>query len=76
MSESVEPRLRLFRVDGAQPPSGPKMVPLRLRELVDALGDAKDSRRTWLRDFDDDEISVPEDLYEVIRAYRRLPRGA
>lgn len=76
MSESAEPTLRLFRIDEAAPIAAPKMVAMPLRELVDVLGDAKEMRRTWLGDFVDDEIRVPEDLYEVLRSYRRLPRGA
>ena len=71
-----EQRLRLFRLDDVEPLAAPKMVAMKLAELVDVLGDAKDARRTWLGDFVDDEIRVPEDLYEVLVSYRRLPRGA
>ena len=69
-------RLRLFRADAAEPLPGPRMVPMRVADLVALLGDAKDSRRTWLADFFDDEIRVSEDLYEVLSAYQRLPKGA
>ena len=72
-------RLKVFRTDEAEgipAPHAPHMVPMPLAELVELIGDAKDNRRTWLSDFVDDEIAVPEDLYELLSAYRRLPKGA
>lgn len=69
-------RLRVFRVDDAEPIAAPKTVPMRVSEFVELLGDAKDTRRTWLSDFRDDEITIPADLYDVLVSYGRLPRGA
>lgn len=68
--------LKIFRVDAAEELPAPRTVSMPLSDLIELIGDAKDSRRTWLTDFVDDEITVSEDLYEVLSAYRRLPKGA
>jgi hypothetical protein len=49
-------------------------VTVRLGEVAELLADAVRSDRTWLYDFQDDELTVSSDLYEVLQAYRRLPR--
>jgi len=38
------------------------------------LMDAVHSGRTWLRDFEDDEVTISTDLYEVILAYQHFRR--
>ncbi|MGD9633433.1 MAG: hypothetical protein AB7G28_21115 [Pirellulales bacterium] len=43
-------------------------------EVLPLLADALASRRTWLRDFEDDEITISADLYEVLMAYRHFRR--
>ena len=43
-------------------------------EVLPLLADAMASRRTWLRDFEDDEITISSDLYEVLLAYRHFRR--
>ena len=45
-------------------------VRVPLGDVVPLLADAVNSRRTWLRDFEDDEITISMDLYEVILAYQ------
>ena len=52
---------------GAQPSN---TVTVPLGEVLPLLADAVNSRRTWLRDFAHDEISISADLYEVILAYQ------
>jgi hypothetical protein len=37
---------------------------------IPLLADAVNSRRTWLQDFADDQITISSDLYEVILAYQ------
>jgi hypothetical protein len=32
------------------------------------------NERTWLRDFEDDQITISTDLYEVILAYQHYRR--
>jgi hypothetical protein len=49
-------------------------VQLRLGEIFPLLADAVRSERTWLRDFEDDEITISMDLYEVILAYQHCRR--
>ncbi len=45
-----------------------------LTEILPLLADAVQSQRTWLRDFEDDEITISMDLYEVILAYQHFRR--
>lgn len=39
-------------------------------ELAPLLADAVENRRTWLDDFENDEITISTDLYEVLLAYQ------
>jgi len=43
-------------------------------EVFAALTDALQYGRTWLNDFSDDEITLSNDLYEVIKAYQHFRR--
>jgi hypothetical protein len=45
-------------------------------ELMQILDEASRKHRTWLEDFSNDGIQVPEDLYEVLTEYTRLRPGA
>lgn len=47
-------------------------VNIRLGDVFPLLADAVLSERTWLQDFEDDEISLSADLYEVILAYQHF----
>ena len=49
-------------------------VTVPLVDVLPLLADAVQSERTWLRDFEDDEITISMDLYEVILAYRHYRR--
>jgi hypothetical protein len=49
-------------------------VTVPLTEILPLLRDAVQSQRTWLRDFEDDEITISMDLYEVILAYQHYRR--
>ncbi len=49
-------------------------VTVPLGEIVSLLADAVQSQRTWLRDFEDDEITISTDLYAVILAYQHYRR--
>lgn len=51
-----------------------KQVTLPLGEILPMLADAFQSQRTWLRDFEDDEVTLSTDLYEVILAYQHCRR--
>ncbi len=49
-------------------------VTVRLGDIARLLADAVYSDRTWLYDFQDDEVTLPADLYEVMQAYRYFRR--
>ncbi len=51
-----------------------KQVSVSLGEILPLLVDAVGSRRTWLRDFADEEVSISMDLYEVLLAYQHYRR--
>jgi hypothetical protein len=55
-------------VDVLQTKSDQVTVPLG--EVLPMLADAVRSDRTWLRDFQQEEITISMDLYEVILAYQ------
>ena len=42
--------------------------------LLLTLADAVHGRRGWLRDFEDDEVTISTDLYEVLLAYQHYRR--
>ena len=50
--------------------AAPSMIGVPLGEVLPLLADAVQSRRTWLKDFEDEEIRISADLYEVLLAYR------
>ena len=56
----------------ARPPREKVTVPLTT--ILPLLEDAVVSKRTWLRDFEDDELTVSMDLYEVLLAYQHYRR--
>jgi hypothetical protein len=62
-------------LDAPRPPR--EQVTVSLGEVFPLLADAVDCERTWLQDFEDDEITISTDLYEVILAYQhyRRPTG-
>ena len=49
-------------------------VSVSLGEIFPLLADAVRSQRTWLKDFEDDEIQISQDLYECILAYQHCRR--
>jgi hypothetical protein len=50
--------------------SQPATVTVELSEVLPLLADAVASRRTWLSDFEADQITISADLYEVLLAYQ------
>ena len=51
-------------------------VSVPLGEILPALASAVRTRRAWVRDFADDEVTISNDLYEVIMAYSNLRPSA
>ena len=58
----------------ASPSFGKLSVTLSAAEVLPLLADAVRSERTWLHDFDDDEITISSDLYDVLMAYQHFQR--
>lgn len=51
-----------------------RSVTVPLSDVAEALADAISSRRAWIDDFEEDEITLSADLYEVLMAFDRLRR--
>ncbi len=49
-------------------------VTVPLGEILPLLADAVRNERTWLRDFEEDQVTISTDLYEVILAYQHYRR--
>lgn len=64
--------LKLYRPSKEQ--LATQNVTVSVGDLVPLLVDAWETDRTWLRDFSKDEVSVSEDLYEVLLAYHQIRR--
>jgi hypothetical protein len=54
--------------------TNPHQITVNVGDVMPLLADAVASRRTWLRDFENDEITISTDLYEVLLAYRHFRR--
>ncbi|HEX2476201.1 MAG TPA: hypothetical protein VHK01_15730 [Lacipirellulaceae bacterium] len=50
--------------------TSPATITVNVGEVLPLLADAVASRRTWLSDFENDEITISADLYEVLLAYK------
>ena len=70
-------RLRLY--NGEEHDSTATMEPpvtVKLGQISMILADAVRSRRAWLDDFDDDELQISADLYDILSAYWNLRPSA
>ena len=72
----MRPRLRLYNGEVQQALPAPPPITIRLGEMTRILRDAVASDRTWLEDFEDEEVQVSPDLYEVLSAYWQLRPSA
>ena len=72
----MRPRLRLFTGDDGDCAALEPQVTVRLGDITRILADAAGLERTWLTDFENDEIRVSTDLYEVISSYSHLRPSA
>jgi hypothetical protein len=52
----------------------PNTVRTTLGDILPLLADAVASNRTWLTDFEADEITISSDLHDVLQAYRHFRR--
>lgn len=73
----MRPRLRLYTGEEQEAAlSDEPRVTISFGEFSRIVIDASDYDRTWLSDFEGETLQIPEDLYEVLAAYRRLRPGA
>ena len=67
-------QLRVYRgpeaAEHAAADTGDQTVNVSFGEIYPLLADAVNNRRTWLRDFEHEEVTIPTDLYEVLLAYQ------
>ena len=68
-------RLRVFSGTAFEEEETPT-VSISFGEFRRIVLDAQRMQRSWLRDFDGDVLQIPEDLLEVLTAYRTLQPGA
>lgn len=57
-----------------QAPAPRNCMTLPLGDVMHLLADAVNAERTWLADFEDDNITISTDLYEVLLAYEHFRR--
>lgn len=76
----AQPKLRIYYGDdspAADLPAAneqPQTVTVPLADVFPLLAEAARGRRAWLADFADDQITISQDLYEVIVAYQHYRR--
>ncbi len=72
----MRPHLRLYTGDDDSVGEAPPQVTMNLGEFCQILSHALRYDRTWLQDFEREQVQVPEDLFEVMTAYWHLRPGA
>jgi hypothetical protein len=65
-------QLRLYSTsrESARVEMPPPRVTVRLGDLLPLIAVAQRNNYLWLQDFLEDEVSITDDLYEVIRAFQ------
>ena len=61
----IYPRPDVMRDGDAESPG----IPIRLADLYPLLAQAFQDDFVWLRDFEEDQLLVSSDLFEVVRAF-------
>ncbi len=76
----MKPHLRLFRESDADTvdvlDTPPPSVRVRLGDLLPLVSMAQKMNFIWLKDFLDDEVSITDDLHEVLQSFRSARPGA
>jgi hypothetical protein len=72
-------RLRLYcgpdtEIEVSTVQSSQQKITVSAGEVFSWLADAVRNNRSWLRDFEDDQVTISSDLYEVILAYQHFRR--
>ena len=68
----MTPSLDLAQIADFELNSVPSQVPVSLGDVIPLLMHAAATNRNWLNDFADDTMHIPQDLYEILIAYREL----
>ena len=76
---SMVPNLRIYRGPREETTatvecSSESHVTVSVGEVLPLLADAMASQRTWLQDFESDDITISSDLFEVLLAYQYFRR--
>jgi hypothetical protein len=62
------------RVIPSKNEAGEDCVTVSFGEILPLIVDAVESQRTWLTDFELDDVTISRDLYEVLSAYQYFRR--
>lgn len=62
--------LRVFSSCSESEPQPEASIRIRLGDLFPLLAQAHRGNYLWLNDFEDDEVIITEDLYDVLRGFR------
>ena len=68
------PEEDILTLDKAAPTTARQMVTLPLGEVLPLLAEAVEDRRAWLEDFEQDEVTISGDLYEILIAFQHFRR--
>lgn len=69
-------RLRLYTGEDEMTAVEEPKVSIKLGDVSRIIADAARFRRTWLDDFENDQIEISADLYEILSTYWELRPGA
>ena len=58
------------------PPTVPKTVTVRLRDVLPAFQLSTTARLAWVNDFADDPVVITKDLFDVLLTYQRFKNAA
>ena len=72
----MRPRLRLYTGETEGSVLAEPQISVRFGDITRVLDDAVRRNRTWLADFEDDEVQISADLYEILSAYLHLRPSA
>ena len=73
-------KLRVYRgpedklQNATEYPNAKSCTTVPVGEVLSLLAHAVDSQRAWLDDFEDDDMTISSDLYEVLMAYAHFQR--
>ncbi|MCR9119981.1 MAG: hypothetical protein NXI22_23845 [bacterium] len=71
----MKDKLRIFVADNTPLPQvADDMVRLKAGDVITFLAEASRGGDAWLKDFEDDQIALSRDLYDVLMAYRYYHR--